>query len=81
MSSSIYVIDRNVVLQNAYNLTCVFFANKEIVRRTDPDDPMEPLRRLEAMFFESVASPLADRGCRGGPRDRRSDEAAARRFV
>lgn len=58
MSSGAYVMDRSTVLQKAYNLTCIFFANKEIARRTDPEDPTEPLRRLEAMFFEGEASRL-----------------------
>lgn len=46
------------MLQKAYNLLCIFFANKEIARRSDPDDPSAPLRSLEGMFFESEASRL-----------------------
>lgn len=58
MLSGKYVIDRTFVLQKLYNLTCLFFANKEIARRTDADDPSEPLRVLETMFFESEVSRL-----------------------
>lgn len=53
-----YVIDRVTTLQKAYYLLCVFFANKEIARRSDPDDKNAPLSSLEERFFVGEASRL-----------------------
>jgi hypothetical protein len=53
-----YVIDRSSVLQKLYYLLCLFFANKEIARRSDPNDERAPLSSLEKKFFVSEASRL-----------------------
>jgi hypothetical protein len=54
----IYVIDKGEILRKGYSLLCLFFANKEIARRSDPDDARVPLSSLESMFFPSEASRL-----------------------
>lgn len=53
-----YLVDRGSVLKKAYNLLCLFFADKEISRRSDPSNENDPLKSLERMFFESEASSL-----------------------
>jgi hypothetical protein len=53
-----YVIDRSSVLQKLYYLLCLFFANKEIARRSDPSDGNAPLTSLEKKFFVAEASRL-----------------------
>jgi hypothetical protein len=57
-TKGVYVIDRGAVLLKAYQLLCLFFANKEIARRSAPGDDGAPLRRLERRFFEGEASRL-----------------------
>lgn len=50
-------IDRILLLQKAYYLSCFFFANKEIARRSDPEYPADdPLSALEWRFFETEVS-------------------------
>jgi hypothetical protein len=51
-----YILDRATVLQKLYYLLCLFFANKEIARRSDPDDETAPLASLERKFFVAEAS-------------------------
>jgi hypothetical protein len=51
-----YVIDKNSILEKAYRLVCLFFADKEITRRSNPDDNNAPLKSLENMFFASEAT-------------------------
>jgi hypothetical protein len=53
-----YIIDRNSILQKTYTLMCMFFAEKEISRRTDPNEPTSALKSLESIFFESETSKL-----------------------
>lgn len=53
-----YVIEKNALLQKTYFLMCLFFANKEIARRSDPTDPSAPLSGLERYFFTAEASRL-----------------------
>ncbi|MGN8037833.1 hypothetical protein ACTJJ0_22265 [Chitinophaga sp. 22321] len=53
-----YKIDRQSVLQKTYYLLCLFFAEKEISRRSSPGKQDAPLRSLESMFFESETSKL-----------------------
>jgi hypothetical protein len=53
-----YVFDGNNILEKAYELLCTIFANKEIARRSDPDDTSAPLALLERRFFESKVSRL-----------------------
>jgi hypothetical protein len=53
-----YVFDSNTILEKSYDLLCTFFANKEIARRSDPDDPYAPLALLEKRFFEAKISRL-----------------------
>lgn len=53
-----YLIDKGAVLQNLYHLLCLFFANKEIARRSDPNKENGPLAALEKRFFVPEASRL-----------------------
>ncbi len=53
-----YLFDKGTILQKAYTLLCVFFANKEIARTSNPSDPNDPLRSLEDLFFTTEASRL-----------------------
>ncbi len=53
-----YIIDKSLVLQKAYSLLCVFFANKEISRRSNPENESDTLKLLEKLFFEANASRL-----------------------
>jgi len=53
-----YLIDKGVVLQNLYHLLCLFFANKEIARRSNPENENALLRSLETRFFVAEASRL-----------------------
>jgi hypothetical protein len=53
-----YVIERTEVLRKAYRLLCIFFANKEIARRSAPDEDDAPLKALERLFLEADASRL-----------------------
>ena len=48
---STYTLDRDTIKLNAYRLLCVFFANKEIARLSDPDDRSDAPSQLERMFF------------------------------
>jgi hypothetical protein len=57
-TSGTYVIERAEVLRKAYRLLCIFFASKEIARRSDPDDGQASLRALERLFLEADASSL-----------------------
>lgn len=50
-----YIIEKGSVLRNAYILLCLFFASKEIARRTEPNDG---LRELEDTFFGTEVSRL-----------------------
>ena len=54
----IYIIDRADLLKKSYNLLCLFFANKEISRRSDPTDENAPLSSLDKMFFVRESSRL-----------------------
>jgi hypothetical protein len=45
-----YELDSEQIKLNAYRLACLFFANKEIARRSDPSSPDAPAR-LEQQFF------------------------------
>lgn len=53
-----YQIDKNIILEKAYDLMCVFFADKEISRKSNPDDVQDPLKSLKNLFFYSKASRL-----------------------
>ncbi len=52
-----YLIDSTYVLEKCYDLLCVFFANKEIARRSQVNDKTS-LAALERRFFEQKASRL-----------------------
>lgn len=54
----VYILDRGTVLLKVYQLLCLFFANKEISRRSTPDEVGSPLQSLERRFFEGEASRL-----------------------
>lgn len=53
-----YVIDETEILRKAYRLLCLFFANKEISRRSDPDDPHASLASLKRAFFPAESTTL-----------------------
>lgn len=53
-----HVIDPRGVGLKAYRLLCAFFADKEISRRTMPNDPTDGLRRMQRLYFESEVSGL-----------------------
>jgi hypothetical protein len=57
-TKGVYVLDSNAILQNAYYLLCVTYANKEFARRIDPQSEAYPLSALETRFFESELSRL-----------------------
>lgn len=47
-----YPIDSNSILQKAYYLICLLYANKEISRQSDPEGSLA-LRSLENRFFRN----------------------------
>jgi hypothetical protein len=51
-SSGKYTFDGNIILEKSYDLICVFFASKEIARKSDLSDVNSPLAKLENIFFE-----------------------------
>jgi len=57
-TAGVYVFDSNSILEKTYELLCIFFANKEIARQSDPDDENAPLVSLEKRFFEAKISRL-----------------------
>lgn len=46
-----YTLDRETVKLNAYRLLCLFYANKEIARLSDPEKRDDPASLLEREFF------------------------------
>jgi hypothetical protein len=52
-----YELDAEQIKLNAYRLGCLFFANKEIARRSDPASP-SPAAQLEQHFFVREMSHL-----------------------
>jgi hypothetical protein len=52
-----YELDAEQIQLNAYRLGCLFFANKEIARRSDPSAP-NPIAGLEQKFFAREMSHL-----------------------
>lgn len=52
-----YIFDKSFILEKAYDLLCIFFANKEISRRSNIDDQIS-LAKLEERYFEAKASRL-----------------------
>lgn len=50
MNGGTYEFDSEQIKLNTYRLACLFFANKEIARRSDPSSP-DGLARLEQQFF------------------------------
>ena len=52
-----YELDAEQIKLNAYRLGCLFFANKEIARRSDPDAP-SAVAKLEQHFFKREMSHL-----------------------
>jgi hypothetical protein len=53
-----YRIDKSMVLQKAYLLLCLFFANKEIARVSNPNNSNDSLKSLEELFFSPEVSRL-----------------------
>lgn len=46
-----YVLDSETTKLNAYRLLCLFYANKEIARLSDPDSRDDPASSLERKYF------------------------------
>jgi hypothetical protein len=46
-----YTLDTETIRLNAYRLLCLFYANKEIARLSDPDDRNDGASELERTFF------------------------------
>lgn len=57
-SVSAYLIEKNEILLKAYQLLCLFFANQQISRIAHPENPLEPLKRLETRFLFTQVSTL-----------------------
>jgi len=53
-----YILDRESIKQNTYRLVCLFYANKEISRNTDPGNRNSGIAKLEDSFFFSEFSRL-----------------------
>lgn len=48
---STYTLDKETIKLNAYRLLCLFYANKEIARLSDPEDRSDPASQLQSTFF------------------------------
>lgn len=48
---STYTLDTETIKLNAYRLLCLFYANKEIARLSDPNTRADPASQLERVFF------------------------------
>jgi hypothetical protein len=57
LTGGLYEFDAEQIKLNAYRLACLFFANKQIARRSDPTSPDAPAR-LEQQFFTREMSHL-----------------------
>lgn len=57
IGSGTYELDAEQIKLNAYRLGCLFFANKEIARRSDPESPSASAK-LEQHFFVREMSHL-----------------------
>lgn len=55
---SAYLIEPREILVKLYQLVCLFLANKQISRIAHPQDPKEPLKKLETRFLFQQASTL-----------------------
>ena len=53
-----YQIEKHEILFKAYQLISCFFANEQISRIAEPDNPKEPLKALEARFLYQQTSML-----------------------
>ena len=59
LALSSYALDRDSIKLDAYRLICLFYANKEIARRSDPTDEYpDSVARLEKAFFPREMSRL-----------------------
>ena len=53
-----YVFDTSDLLTKSYELLCVFFSEKELARRTNPNDPNSAIAQLRYQLFESTVARL-----------------------
>lgn len=53
-----YIIDSENIQLKAYRLLSLFYANKEIAQKADPEDENDPIHRLEKKYFYSETSKL-----------------------
>jgi hypothetical protein len=61
MSSNLpktYTLDAEKLKLNAYRLLCLFYANKEIARISDPNEPTNAAASLERQFFSREMTEL-----------------------
>ncbi len=57
-SSGTYTLDAEKLKLNAYRLQCLFYANLEIARTSDPDEPTNAAALLERQFFSREMTEL-----------------------
>lgn len=53
-----YTLDAERLKLNAYRLLCLFYANMEIARTSDPKAPVDPAAMLEQQFFSREMTEL-----------------------
>ncbi len=46
-----YILDKETIKLNAYRLLCLFYANMEIARLSDPEDRSDSASQLQSTFF------------------------------
>lgn len=57
-TSGKYVFDTSNLLAKSYELLCVFFSDKELARRTDPNSSNSAIALLRNQLFESTVTRL-----------------------
>lgn len=57
-SSGTYTLDAEKLKLNAYRLQCLFYANMEIARTSDPENPTNAAALLERQFFSHEMTEL-----------------------
>lgn len=57
-TSGKYVFDTSNLLAKSYELLCVFFSDKELARRTDPNPSNSAIALLRNQLFESTVTRL-----------------------
>jgi hypothetical protein len=55
---STYTLDKETIKLNSYRLLCLFYANIEIARLSDPEDRSDPASQLQSTFFSREMTQL-----------------------